>query len=52
MLHESSPERGTLVLSRLRDCAIEDPVVQKEKEEIMAAINVESHEEGSWMDLF
>jgi MFS family permease len=52
MLHESTPDRGLLVLSRLRSRPISDPVVQKEKEEILAAINLETNEEGTWMDLF
>jgi hypothetical protein len=38
MFHEASPDRGTLVLSKLRDRPIDHPVVQKEKDEILAAI--------------
>jgi hypothetical protein len=52
MFHEASPDRGTLVLSKLRDRPIDHPVVQKEKDEILAAIALESGEEGTWMDLF
>jgi hypothetical protein len=51
MFHEASPDRGTLVLSKLRDRPIDHPVVQKEKDEILAAIALESGEEGTWMDL-
>jgi hypothetical protein len=52
MWHEPTPDRGLLVLSRLRDKPIDHPVVQREKEDILAAIKLESDEEGTWMDLF
>lgn len=52
MWHEETPERGTLVLSKLRNRPVDDPVVQKEKEEILDAIRLEANEEGSWGDLF
>jgi MFS family permease len=51
MLHESTPERGTIVLSKLRNKPIEDTAVQKEKNEIVAAISIEAEEEGSWKSL-
>ena len=52
MLHEATPEKGTYVLSKLRDKAIDDQMVQKEKNEILSAINIEAEEEGSWKSLF
>jgi MFS family permease len=52
ILHESTPERGTVVLSKLRNKPIEDVTVQREKNEIMAAINIEAEDEGSWKTLF
>jgi hypothetical protein len=51
MFHEPSTDRGLLVLSKLRDRPVDDPVVQTEKSEIQYAIQVESESEGSWMDL-
>jgi hypothetical protein len=51
MLHESSPDRGTVVLSKLRNLPIDHEVVQKEKNEILEAIKIESVE-GTWSDLF
>lgn len=52
MWHESSPDRGVVVLSRLRNRPVDDPVVQTEKEDILTAIRLESQEEGTWTDLF
>ena len=52
MRHETTPERGELVLSKLRGSDVRDHAVQQEKEEIMQAIRIESQEEGSWADLF
>ena len=52
MRHESSPDRGQEVLCRLRNRLIDDPIVRKEADAIMQAIEIESNEEGSWMDLF
>jgi hypothetical protein len=52
MLHEATPEKGTYVLSKLRDKPTNDPMVQKEKNEILSAINIEAEEEGSWKSLF
>jgi hypothetical protein len=44
MLHEATPEKGTYVLSKLRDKPTNDPMVQKEKNEILSAINIEAEE--------
>ncbi|KAJ5889767.1 hypothetical protein N7504_010577 [Penicillium tannophilum] len=52
MLHDSSPERGVMVLAKLRDKPEDDLDVQKEKSDIMTAINIEAEEEGSWKSLF
>ena len=48
----TSPEQGTAVLARLRDKPVDHPSVQREKDDIMDAIEIESREEGSWLDLF
>lgn len=50
--HESSPERGMEVLCKLRNLPATDPIVSGEADAIMQAIEIESKEEGSWMDLF
>ncbi|KAK4906965.1 hypothetical protein LTR66_017675 [Elasticomyces elasticus] len=52
MLHESTPERGEIVLSKLRNKPIDHVTVRKERDEILAAINVEAEQEGSWKSLF
>lgn len=39
------------MLSRLRNRSIDDPIVQKEKQEILRAVQLEAEEEGTWMDL-
>lgn len=52
MRYRDSPEKGTAVLARLRDKPVHHPDVQREKNDIMDAIEIESREEGSWMDLF
>lgn len=52
MWHRSSPEHGVRVLAALRDRSMDDPIIQTEKNEILAAIQRESEEEGTWMDLF
>ncbi|KAJ5813921.1 uncharacterized protein N7503_000671 [Penicillium pulvis] len=52
MLHDSSPKRGVMVLAKLRDKPEDDLDVQKEKSDIMTAINIEAEEEGSWKSLF
>lgn len=43
---------GEMVLARLRAKEVGHPEVQREKAEIVEAIEVESQVEGSWMDLF
>ena len=50
--YSASPEKGTAVLARLRDKPVDHPTVQRERNEIMDAIEIESREEGSWLDLF
>ena len=50
--YNSSPEKGTAVLARLRGRPANHPVVQREKNDILDAIEIESREEGSWLDLF
>ena len=45
-------EKGLTVLGRLRGKPKDDISVQREKDEIMKAIRIESREEGSWGDLF
>lgn len=52
MLHESTSDRGNAVLAKLRNKPERDPVVQKEKSDILSAINIESEEEGTWKSLF
>jgi MFS family permease len=43
---------GLVVLAKLRGKSEQDLVVQREKDEIMEAIRIESKEEGTWGDLF
>ena len=43
--------KGEKVLARLRGKSIDHPRVQREGTEIVKAIEIESREEGSWMDL-
>ncbi|KAJ6030100.1 uncharacterized protein N7446_000837 [Penicillium canescens] len=43
---------GTYVLSKLRDKPTDDRMVQKEKNEILSAINIEAEEEGPWKSRF
>ncbi|CRG88990.1 Sugar transporter STL1 [Talaromyces islandicus] len=52
MWHRPSNDEGPVVLSRLRNRPIDDPIVVEEKTEILEAIRIESQEEGTWMDLF
>ena len=52
MRHDENEERGLLVLSALRGLDQSHEIVQKEKNEIMEAIVIESNEEGTWGDLF
>ena len=49
--YSSSPEKGVAVLARLRSKHVDDPDVQREKREILDAIEVENREEGTWLDL-
>ena len=50
--HDGNEERGLLVLSRLRGLGPDSEIVQKEKDGIIEAIQIESKEEGTWGDLF
>jgi hypothetical protein len=52
MLHEPTPKRGVMVLAKLRNKPEDNLDVQKEKSDIMTAINIEAEEEGSWKSLF
>lgn len=52
MWHRPTSDEGPVVLARLRNRPIDDPIVTREKEEIIEAISLESEEEGTWMDLF
>ena len=51
IFHETTPDRGLSVLSKLRNKPADHPEVQKEKDDILYAISVESEAEGSWSDL-
>ncbi|OSX62528.1 hypothetical protein POSPLADRAFT_1046006 [Postia placenta MAD-698-R-SB12] len=50
--HDPTPTRGVTVLAKLRDLPEEHPIVQREAQDIINAIELESKEEGSWGDLF
>ena len=50
--HDSTPERGIEVLAKLRGLPKDHPVVMKEVQEIIEAIEIERDEEGSWWELF
>ena len=52
MRHEESHERGMVVLGKLRNRSLSDPMVQRETNDILEAIKIESQEEGTWADLF
>jgi len=52
MRHDPTPERGILVLAKLRNLPIDHPIVVREAEDIMNALELESKEEGTWADLF
>lgn len=52
MRHEGSPDSGLIVLAKLRNMSSDHPLVQREKDDIMEAIAIESKEEGTWGDLF
>ena len=51
MQHDGSEDRGLVVLAKLRGLETESEIVQREKDEIMEAITIESKEEGTWGDL-
>ena len=50
--YSSSPDKGVAVLAKLRGKHVDDVDVQQEKKEIWDAIEIESREEGTWLDLF
>jgi len=52
LMRHGGVERGVRVLARLRGKEADDAALQREKEEIVAAIGVEAGEEGGWGDLF
>jgi MFS family permease len=52
MQHDGNEERGLIVLAKLRGLNPENEIVQREKDDIVGAIMMESKEEGSWGDLF
>lgn len=45
-------DEGLVVLAKLRGKSEQDLAVQREKDEILEAIRIESKEEGTWGDLF
>jgi Sugar (and other) transporter len=51
MWHRPCTDQGPIVLARLRNKPIDDPLVVSEKNEILEAIALEAQEEGTWMDL-
>lgn len=52
MRHDGNEERGLVVLAKLRGLDAASEVVQREKDDIMEGITIESKEEGTWGDLF
>ncbi|OSX62527.1 hypothetical protein POSPLADRAFT_1046005 [Postia placenta MAD-698-R-SB12] len=50
--HDPTPARGVTVLAKLRALPEDHPVVQREVQEIVDALALESKEEGTWGDLF
>ncbi|KAJ5261395.1 hypothetical protein N7478_011990 [Penicillium angulare] len=52
ILHEETPLRGEVVLSKLRNKPIGHPSIIEEKNEIMGAIELEPADDGSWLALF
>jgi hypothetical protein len=52
MRHDPSPDRGIVVLTKLRNRPPDHEDVRIEAGEIQEAIAIEAKEEGSWMDLF
>lgn len=49
--HDPTPERGILVLAKLRNLPTDHEIVVREAKEILDAIELECQEEGSWKDL-
>jgi MFS family permease len=52
MRHDRSEVRGLAVLAKLRGLEPGHTRIQREKDDIMEAIAIESKEEGTWGDLF
>lgn len=52
MYHDATPDRGVEVLSKIRNRPADDAAIQREKEDILYAIAVESEAQGSWKDMF
>jgi hypothetical protein len=52
MRHDGNEERGLVVLAKLRDLEPSHARIQREKDNIIEAIAIESKEEGTWGDLF
>ncbi|KAI0725550.1 hypothetical protein C8Q72DRAFT_588551 [Fomitopsis betulina] len=50
--HDPTPERGIEVLAKLRGLPNDHPVVMKEAQEIIEAVEIERDEKGSWWELF
>ena len=49
--YDDKPEQGRAVLAKLRGKAQDDEVVEKEMDEILGALRIESKTEGGWRDL-
>lgn len=52
LMRHRGVKEGLVVLGKLRGRGEDDVLVQREKDDIMEAIRIESKEEGSWGDLF
>ena len=52
MRHDGNEDRGLVVLGKLRGLDSGSDIVQREKDDIIEAIAIESKEEGTWGDLF
>ena len=50
--HNTTPDKGLAVLSRLRNKPSAETSVQREKDVILETIRLEEKEEGTWGDLF
>ncbi|CAN6636962.1 galactose transporter [Trichomonascus vanleenenianus] len=50
--HDKAHDRGIRVLAQYRGVSVDDASVRAEALEILEALEIEKHEEGSWMDLF